>query len=404
MGIDVLPPEDSINAYFTDTFTLTGKSILVDSIITNDPTFSLVGEYVDEQFGRITAATWTQFHSNSDNVVFKTDSNTVLTLDSLVLAINIDGYYGHYDDPLTLQIFEIEEAFPPRDSLRSNDSLAVATTELGIDFTINFSGQTNPSDLLHIRLDSSLGNKLLNAPADSLINNARFREYFKGLYLRAKQVGFNVREPGGIFAMDLLSNRTGLTIYYHADSIARNYTWNIDDDTRRFHSIHRSESSGKLLEQMLADSANPAPQYWMVEAGAFVKSYIEIPYLDQLAPAGVNRAELILNVDESYLGSDNRFVPPSALFLFRADSTHTKTNGLVGVGSYDAVTHSYTVRDPEFRLENVLMSTINGSLENDGFFIIPGSTNVTVNRVVLGGPGHPTLAPRLKVVYSNVPH
>jgi Domain of unknown function (DUF4270) len=399
-GIDILPPEDLIGANFVDTFSIEGRTFRIDSVFSFNPNFNLIGEYYDEEFGRINAATFTQFHTSGDAIVFGSAPSN-LTLDSVVLNLDIEGFYGRLEDRQELEVFEVTGEFPDTAAF-TNQVLATDSYELASGKAIALAapgGRITTNDLLSIRLDDSLGRKLLFAPTSALINNSTFRDYFKGLRIGVKPVGFGSREPGAIFGFDLLSNRTGLTLYYHDTTTAKLYTFDVDDDTPRFHTINRTDFTSKLLGQMEADSLNPMPANFMVQAGAFVKMFIKIPYLENLRQVGVNRADLILKVDESLTGSEERYDPPAKLFLYYADSTGRNQTGIsVSNGVYDPVTATYSIP-----LTSNIMAIINGQRENNGFILIPGNTNITLNRAVIGGPLHPTLAPRLKVIFTSLP-
>lgn len=399
-GLGVLPPEDYIHANYVDTFTVHAGTIVVDSVFTFNPNFSLIGEYFDDQFGRINAKTFTQFHISGDNLQFGEDT-AALSLDSIVLTLDIEGFYGRLQDPMVFHVHEVTQAFPT-DSAYSDDSLMVSPVDLAGGRVVNFAqigNRLNTTNTVRIPLAASLGNRILKAPTDSLINNAVFRQYFKGLRISAEPIGFFSREPGGVYGFDLLSSNTGLILYYKDSTEVKNFGFDIDDDTPYFHSITRLDESGKLLDVVAADSLNLSPTNLMVQSGAFVKMWLQVPYLTNIAQVGVNFAELEIKVDESYLGGDERFDPPSRLYLYLADSTgRQETSISVSNADYDPSSASYHIP-----LSSNVMAHINGQRKNYGFILVPGNTNITVNRAVIGGPSHPSLAPRLKVVFTTLP-
>ena len=185
-GIGILPDDDLINAEFVDTFSVHMKPILLDSVYSMNLQESMLGNYLDPEMGRISAETWTQFKLVSSNFTFGSNPAN-FTLDSVMLSIDLSGFYGRFDDPLPLQIYAITGDFPEDDSLFSNGSIASDTTyDFANGYAIDFSGQPGFFDFIEFRLDDSLGRMLLFAPEDSLISNTTFTNYFKGLHLRSQ--------------------------------------------------------------------------------------------------------------------------------------------------------------------------------------------------------------------------
>lgn len=402
VGKEVLPDDDLISGHFVDTFSIEFGTLIEDSVLTYNLSRTLVGNYVDEEFGHIFSQSYLQPRVTGSNLQFGADPSK-LTLDSIVLSIDLLDFYGRFNDPIPLEIFELTQEFPSDTLLFSNNTLAFDSTyDLANGAALDFSELNGFFDFVEFRLDDSLGRKLLFADPDSLSNNAAFTAFFKGLVLRSKPIDQSIsREPGGIFALDPRSDRTRLTIFYHDTTAAKSYTFQIDDNSDRFHRVTRTDFQSRLISSIVAENGQPDAMYGAVEAGALVKLYVGIPGMTDLNPAGINRAELILNVDESFFGSQNRFLPPSEVFLFTADTSHTTEDNPAIVNSsigYDAVCQCYAIP-----ITNTLQQILAGRLPSEGFIIVPGENGVTFNRAVFGGPGHPTLKPRLKVIYTSLP-
>jgi hypothetical protein len=84
-----------------------------------------------------------------------------------------------------------------------------------------------------------------------------------------------------------------------------------------------------------------------------------------------------------------------------SDSTHTQPanyNVINSTGTYSKATNEYRIP-----MTNTLQQILKGALSDEGFILVPGENGITLNRVVLGGPGHPTLSPRLEVIYTSLP-
>jgi hypothetical protein len=399
-GKDVLPQDENIKGYYVDTFSIFMNTLREDSTQTYKLSRCLFGNYYDEQFGQIFAETYIQPRVQGSNLTFGADP-AELTLDSIVLTLDLTGFYGRYDDPLPLHIYEITQAFDT--SLYSQSTLtADLSYDLARGYKVDFSGRAGFFDFITIRLDDSIGNKLLHAPTSDLASNEFFTNYFRGLLIRSESVNLsNTREPGGIFYFDPRGEKSFLKMYYKDSTAAKTYTFPINANSERFHHIERTNWQGRLLEQSILPQADNGVTYGCVEAGALVNLYVGIPTVQSLDPAIINRATLVLKVDPEFTGSDDRFVPPNEVYLFVANSAHTKPRDLTvrnSFGSYSKATGEYRIP-----MTNTLQQILSGALPNNGFVIVPAENGVSMNRVVFGGPGHPTLAPKLEVIYTSLP-
>lgn len=401
-GKDVLPDDDQVQGFYVDTFTIEMRTLLLDSTQTYNLSRTLVGNYVDEEFGHIYAETYFQPRVTGSNLTFGADPAR-LTLDSIVLTVDLLDFYGRFSDPIPLQIYEITEAFPTDSSLYSRSRLDADTTlDLANGYKLDFSGQAGFFDQVKIRLADSLGRKILFADPADLANNSVFTDFFKGLYLRSTAVNQSIsREPGGIFAIDPRSEKTFLTLHYHDSTARKSVNFPVSASSERFSRIVRTDFGSRLVSDAVAASGSPAAEYACLQAGALVNMYIGIPGIKSLDPAIINRATLVLKVDPDHLGSGERFEPPSEIFVQISDSNKRAAidaDAIVSRVSYSGITDEYRIP-----MTNTLQQVLAGRFEDNGFIIVPGENGITLNRAVIGGPGHPTLAPRLEVIYTTVP-
>lgn len=401
-GIDVLPDDDLVSANYVDTFAVDMGTIVVDSVLTERLSRVLVGNYVDQELGKIYAESYLQFRLTGSNLTFGEDP-AYLSLDSVVLRLDLTGFFGRYNDPIPLEVYQITQTFPQDTVLTSNLALqADENYDYGNGSALDFSQLPGFLDYVDIRLDDSLGNKLLFADTDSLLNNTVFTEFFKGLLIRSADVAQSFsREPGGIFSIDPTSSNTRLTVFYKDTATARTATFDVNLNSERYHRIYREDVSGRLLQQAIDESRDPQNQYAVVESGALVKTFFNAPGLKDLDPAAINKAEIILSVVPEFLGSTERFTPPSRLFAFIADSAGTAEydpNSVISSGDYNPISNTYTIP-----LTNNLQTILAGRSPATGFILVPNDNGVSLNRAILGGPGHPTLAPKLRVTYTTLP-
>ncbi len=397
VGSDIFPPSDQTNIVVIDTFKAKMHSIRTDSSLTGPLSQILFGVCADPEFGTLSADGYLQFQISGSNITFGDTAN--LSFDSLILSMDLVGVYGRYDHPQELIINEINDpSFVPDSTYYSDKQFPVWSQNLSPGYFLDFSSFSGFFDT-RIPLDASLGNKLMLTPQTVLNDPIQFRNYFNGI--RIKSLGYSgaSREQGAVFSMNSEpgTGTTKLTLYYHLDSTAKSYDFQITTSSGRFSHINRSLITGTLLdfEENLVN-----PNYHFVQAGSVIKTFIHFPGIDSLKPGIVHEAIIKLKVDPAYLGSMNRFEPPRILKAFLADSTGFKEdNSFLPVDlTYDTGLQAYLMKFP-----STLMRYLDGTFKNYGFILIPDKSGSTLNRAVLGSPNHPTLYPELEIIYSSIP-
>jgi hypothetical protein len=404
-AIDVLPDSDLIGLTYSDTFSIEMETIWLDSFNTYQSARQIFGNYIDPEFGEISAATYTEVLPRS-GLDFGDTSNIIY--DSLVLRLNIESHYGRLETPQTLVIHELTERFPDVDTIYSNDSLAYdAAWNIAQDKVLDFSRQ-GQVDVITVRLDDSLGRRIIYAGADTLGDRDLFGELFKGLYISTKPVTYLSREPGAIFTLFGSSTSTQMELYYQQrDSAGGAFVNKVEPflvslSTPKFHSFERKNLDEKVLAKYLSrpDDNN----FYEFVQGAGLTNYVRIPHITNLGEVLVSRADLVLYVETDFLGSTNRFLPPIELETIFADAN--KREVIIGgnrvllsePAQFDEDEGAYIIR-----LNNYIQELLIQRRENYGFFIGPNNRSFQVNRVVFGGTDHPTLKPVLRITYTNLP-
>lgn len=411
VGIDVLPDSDLVGMVYTDTTTIELETQIIDSLVTYSGDIHVFGSYLDPAMGRIDAGTYTQLRFPNTSLDFGSPDS--LRLDSVVLKLDIVGFFGRIETPQTMRIYEIAQNFDDTLKYSSKDSLLLKSKELSNGKVIN----KNSSILtnLNIRLDNSVGERILFAPKDTLGDNAQFAKFFKGLYIGTSPIsGYTSREPGAIMYMSLQSSDTKMILYYSKkDSVGAfskhtNYSFNITSASKQFHTFKRNNYNNLLFGQEMLSLERPH-NYEFVQSGALVQMLVKIPYISALGKVAINKAELVFPCNPADLGvkmgNTYRYAPPD-LDMFYPDSTLKKpekflTDNSVGV-PFNPTTASYTIP-----ITNTLQSLVNGGEENRGFLIRPTSSSNyianTPNRVVLGGVNNAAYKPKLRVIYTTLP-
>ena len=190
-----------------DTFALKVGSINVDTVNTSNPSYLMLGSYVDPVFGKYDAG----FYAQARISALKPDFGdlTKITVDSLVLGMRFSDYYGKLDEQ-NFEVYELSEDLIATKSYNTQSSIAVKSDNLvlqsegkitpkpyGYKFTEfvndtirdNIRLQLNPNLALRFITDSK------NNPANFATMDA-FLSYFKGLYVKVSNVNQQSGEGG----------------------------------------------------------------------------------------------------------------------------------------------------------------------------------------------------------------
>lgn len=409
-SIDALPIEDIVGIKYDSTYLVSTQTQLIDSVRTlgeYNADFHMIGNYIDNEMGRIQTGTYTQFNFPGDKLDFGNPDS--LQADSITLDIDLIGYFGRVETPQTLNIYEITQEWDTSKN-SSNDTMAInRNLELSGRKVINKNVLATLNNI-HVRLDKSLAEKILHTPRGK--NNADFVKYFKGLYITTSPIqGYASREPGAILYASLTSLDTKLKVYYSlpdstgAYTKAKSFDFLIPYNIPHFHSIKRTNySEGTILGNEIKDSTH---LYEFMQGGALSQLYVKFPNIENLGKVGVNKVELILHAEPTSLGvkvgTNYRYAPPN-IDVYQPDATLKQVESALvsGSTSFNASTKTYS-----FILTNYVQQIINGTMPNRGIILRPTVNNKQlnnmINRVVLGGANNPKLKPQLKVYYTTLP-
>jgi hypothetical protein len=411
IGIDILPPTDTLSVYQTDTVTVIAYTEVQDSIRTDEFTFGMVGAIMDPVFGKTTASIYTQVRLSTEGVTF--GQNPVL--DSLVLVLYYQGYYGDTNTLQHLKVWELSQDLI-KDSAyyssqtaesysilladqyyrpRPHDSVLVLGYNVAPHLRVNLSNNTN-----------YLGNKILSAPQNVLNTNEEFIKFFKGLRIEALPV-----DEGGSFikfnTADLFSK---IAVYYHnsdqGDSLR--FDMVIDGSAARFNGFDHfgyADANPAFRQQVLnGDTMLGQDQLFLQPMGG-TRLKVRMPYLRSLVKDGkiaISNAQLVFENPDK----DSTLALPDALSLYMLDSTgaygfvidQSEGTGYFG-GSYYSESRTYSFRLTR-HIQNILTGDTTKNLDLYISAVNPLKNILYTNRVVLNGtsPYDPTRYPgRLKL-------
>lgn len=392
IGINVQPDSDRITVIKDTVFYLDAYTMKEDSISSDERTISPLGSYADPIFGKATAGFVTNFRLSANNVVLGG------TLDSVCLTLSIKGSYGNKSispAPHRIKVFELFYDLKTTDTLYSTfkmDGKYYPSSPLAdVSYTIGDSDTE-----ISLKLDTSIGWKIIKAPTSYLVSADEFVKYFQGLYVT---IDSNV-VSNRIHYVDLLAATTKLKVYYKPASdpnVQKIQDLIVDSKCARV-SMFQHNYSGTPFSAFTNTGADRVYLQSMSGPRAFLK----IPEIAAWQAKGisVNKAELIMQVD-SLAGAEN-FDIPSRLFLviseangkykFMDDYTYNKT--YFG-GYYSSATRSY-----KFNIPIYVQDLATGKIQNNGLFLFNDNNRTSANRVVLMNSG--AFKMKVKVSYTKI--
>ncbi|TRZ73824.1 MAG: DUF4270 family protein, partial [Bacteroidetes bacterium] len=193
IGLDLLPPSDTIKVKSTDTCTVFAYTVRVDSISTSNCSDLALGSINDPVFGKSTISLYTQVQPTSASV----DFGTAPVVDSLILMLYYSGYYGDTTTQQRIRVYEVAGDLHIDSGYYSNRQIQVYPNLLA-----DLSFKPRPKDSIkvgkamysaHVRLNLSkqtnyLANKLLYGPPSVYTSSAVFNTFMKGLYIETQPV------------------------------------------------------------------------------------------------------------------------------------------------------------------------------------------------------------------------
>lgn len=407
IGLDVLPEGEEMPIAWIDTFTIEAKTVRFDSVRTSGRGTYAIGDFGDPIFGRVQSQLYTQYKLNSLPGPF---SNTY-TVDSVILNLDYAGAYGRIDKLRGEQhfgVFEITEDLEEDDTFYSDDTLTgINPVALGEKiFTPDLLNSVElPFDTLgtsfRIKLDNSLGDRII--ASDSLNDNESFSNDFKGLAVRSlrNQV---TSDFGGLLFIDINSEDSRLELYYHTDEDTLNYLFNINNNNAVYTQVSHQFST-EVADAMTGGYLSGEQKLYVQSlAGTRIRlSFPHIRQLNELGAVAINKAEIVLPVDETSL--DDFGLPPilTVNSISAGDSAFViedqfEPNGIDYYGGiYDSDNQEYV-----FNVARHLQSILSNPDEVDYGLYISSLNAVDSKRGVYNGPKHPTKPIKLRMTYTII--
>lgn len=404
IGLDLVN-QNQLNTFDT-VFSVTGYSIIEDSVRTDETSISILGSMYSENFGLTVASFYAQPRLKDLSPDFGDDPH----VDSVFLTLVYSGSYGNLSTPQRIRIYEVAEDFFVDSMYYSRDRFDIFSTEFA-DFTfipnpvdsVPINDSTKVPAQIKIPLNESFYNKIFFPADDSVLNsNDNFLSYFKGLYITADSV--SMPGEGSLLYFGILSSK--ITFYYN-DTLT--YSLVFTSNSARvgnFHHNYEKSLNQNFKNQVLNHLDTMGSTNLFMQGLAGVKTFIRIPSLTQWINTenyAINDAKLIIPI----YNDDEILSPASELLLFKMDEDGTQVlpEDYYEGEKYFGGALNDSVNKYEFRLSFQIQNVLNGAPDYGYELVISGKTT-RANEVLLYGtePGGPDLSKiRLNVVYTKIP-
>ena len=388
VGTDINPNE--LNIVVQDTFSVITKTVITDSLPTDETTTNLLGGLTDPELGKVDCGIVTQLRLSSESPNFGNIAD--ITVDSVVLSFVYDSrlHYGELQ-PLTFEVFEIGTQLDKEEEYYRNTPVTTVGSNLivpGME-TILPEPNTNVivaddtlAPMLRIHLKTSLGEYFINN-VSQLNSNDNFTTFFKGLYVKLASSNTFQENEGTVLYFSLLNALSNMVLYYTIGGENKKFTFNINSNSARFNKMDFDFTSTPLESSINSEASAQEKIYFQA---SHIRPEFHFPFLDQFGDNRnivINKAELIVPVQDF---ESSPFDPSNALFIGRVSSNFL--SGLTfDYSAGSTINYDFTDNIFRFNLTRDLQRVVSGEIENTGYRVF--STNFfgsSIERIIFSGP------------------
>lgn len=388
LGINLLPGVHVFETrYFQDKESITAFTFSDEKIRVDHPRYNLLGSFNDPLFGTTNGSFAAQFRMPY-YPRFEKDA----TLDSLILQMSYKYVYG---DTLTSQTILVHELSSDLNSdatyLSSYNIKNLAKSDvLGSSdyipkFKIDSTRVDTTSQIIRIRLDPTLGTRLLKMDTLDLVSNDKFLKGpngFKGLYIESTPVS----SKGSLMRIDSPSG--ALVVYYHtAEHDTLGYAFKLSGNSANVSAYIHDYSTTKFFPHMNQEIIQDSLVYLQPTGGTKIKvNMTKLSNWKDSTNYVINKATLIVHVD-TVLTDMRRFeIPPQISLKIINDNGDEEfpKDGSISLSYYGGI-YNYITATYNFNITQHLQQIITGEKHNNGFYLVQPERDTSPKRVVLKG-------------------
>jgi hypothetical protein len=425
LGVEVQPGEDGLNASYIGDLAVSAHSIPYDSIPSFNDGLKYIGNNIDPHFGRTDIGLYVNTNITTTDLNFGNDARII---DAEIILVLENDWVGDKTASMTYSVFPVDSNLKSSRVYYTSNTYLHNKTKISAH-TCTFTTMKIPGSsssalvpVLRIKIDTAYAASILR-DTPNLANNVVYQAKYKGYYVSSSIASAS---EGVIFKANLDNDYSGLHLFYKNDALPNdtvdfNFKFK-GSGSVRFNTAKFDNNS--ILKNQFSDTTLGGNALYLKGMGN-TKLKIQIPFLKDYSDTfeiAVNRAELILNVDPSFVGSGNYTKPP-LLTLLSVDSLGRESflEDLLSVtdyvrydGSYDKDNNRYV-----FNLAREAQLIFNGQKKNRGFYLVVANTEISLNtlylkdskelltirrdnyieRVILAGSANTALKPKFNLSY-----
>ncbi len=382
-----------------DTFSLRVGSLYVDTVTTTNPSYLLLGSYVDSIFGKYDASFYAQVRISALNPDF--GDLTKITIDSLVLGMRFADYYGKLDEQ-TFEVYEITEDLLSTNSYNTKSTVSVKSTNLVLSNSSKITpkpfGYKFPEfvtdtvrDNVRIQLNKDLAQRFITDSKTNPENFASmdaFLAYFKGFQVKVNNANQQIGE-GGVMSF---AYPPQLTMYYKLDGVAKKFYFELNSSGVRFNHVETNYAGTEVEKLVLGLTTNQKDFYAQAN---HVRGTVSLPTITSIPSNSViHYAKLILPVDYT---NTNLYALSSELFVSIPNTLTDPNLRYITNAVLDTASHGYIVD-----VRDHLQQVITGKRLNYNLVFSPKFFSLSAERVHFLGPNTTgDFKPRLLIKYST---
>jgi len=397
IGLDI-DPANKIKGDI-ETQEVTASTVKEDSLITSGLSQHPLGNVEDPVFGRTQAGiAMALSFKDSSKVTFGTAPKLLSA--ELVLRYGTEFYGDSVNTEYTVNIHQLSEKYNTGKVYYNTSKWNYAPDVIGSK-TLSYFALKDSINIhqwrrgkadtiirvppqLRIPINSTfIESSFFNAAATNFSTNAKFAEYFKGVYIKLEK---NEAGKGGVvfFTPDTSSR---LELVYERQNGTRKDTNIVRFSIGAAASSISHDYSGTIAAEQLS---NPGQQYStvLVQPMGGLRTKLHFPQIQELKSLGniaINKAELVIYTDEN----ETYFSPSPRLTLYRTDIAAQRqnvpdgylifNNGSLSLGDSRSATHPLlfggfydkTKKRYIFNLTSYVQDILSGKLQQYDTFIAP---------------------------------
>lgn len=403
-GADFLASQYGINSILVDTFSLSTYSVKEDSVRCTNNSYTMLGIYNDPVFGKVNSSIYTNLVLENPGT---TNFTTSQTIDSLVLSLQFNGYYGDPEN-IQVEVYELSDLMTVGDTMYQFstvnhfsenlvDPLFTSITPKPTQKTVV--GTDTLSAQLRIRLKSTFAQHLLDGVAQGKYETQDlFKDFIKGLYIKVTDYS-PASGKGAVYYFNMKAVNSGLYVYYKDDqSVAKSFRYLINDKGVYFNHVDINRTNTKV-DNLLANHALGKKEFYAQAYG--IRGVVEIPGLKNIpSNAIIHSAVLELPFSAYYL---DKFYPSASVTIgYYENNDFHKPKTIRSGNLYNQASRSYSIdlnnySDKVLVAQNILRGIIN----TQKFFIIPDNYVNSSERIIFNGQNTDYKSkPKLTVIYT----